>query len=395
LFGIHPIGVRDNFFELGGHSLLAVRLFAQIEQSLGVNVPLAVLLQAPTIEQLAQTLDRANWHESWSSLVPLQPKGDRPPIFCIHGGGVNILIYRDLASQLGEEQPVYALQARGLDGRTKPHTTVEEMAAAYIEHIRTVQPEGPYFLAGLSHGGVVALEMAQQLRRQDQEVALLAMFDTYGPGQREFLPPIPRLFSVINYLVRYSLPQYLRRSLRGESKLSLMQIVKRIKSILKRRLKMPGSKSVNGQQKHQLTQESEVLKHISEIDTIVSGSSYLERVIHKLNMFVLEHSTWIDLYKPSASLKDIHGIQSRVVQELEGIHAQASRDYIPYPYLGRMIIFRAVEQPPGFSCDSSYGWSEIAAGGIEVYNVPGNHLTIMQSPVLAKKLQACLDKLDK
>lgn len=389
LFGIHPIGVKDNFFELGGHSLLAVRLFAQIEQSLGVNVPLAILLQAPTIEQLAQTLDRANWHESWSSLVPLQPKGNRPPLFCIHGGGVNILIYRDLADRLGEEQPVYALQARGLDGRTKPHTTVEEMAAAYIEHIRTVRPEGPYFLAGLSHGGVVALEMAQQLRSQGQDVAFLAMLDTYGPNLREFLPPISRLFAVISYLIRYSLPRYVKRNFSGESKLSFRQIAKRFRN----RKRVNNPLEVQKMPQQDSTQKSEDPPWIDEFNLIPNDTNRIEAWIHKLNMFVLEHSPLAEAYMPSHSLIDIDGTQSQVVKELEVVHSQASRKYVPRPYQGCITLFRASEQPVGFRLDPNYGWGEIPAGGLEIYDIPGHHTSIAQSPVLARKVKACIDRI--
>jgi len=175
------IGVRDNFFELGGHSLLAVRLFAQIENRFGKKLPLATLFQAPTIEQLAHVLQETESQRPWSSLVPIQPLGSRRPLFCVHAGGANVLIYRPLSRHLGADQPVYALQAQGLDGRSEPLTRVEQMATHYIKEMRRLQPDGPYRLLGASFGGLVVFEMAQQLAAQGQSVELLAMLNTNCP----------------------------------------------------------------------------------------------------------------------------------------------------------------------------------------------------------------------
>lgn len=179
-----PVGIRDNFFELGGHSLLAARLMHRIEQQLGERLPLASLLQAPTIEELAQLLTHDAYSTSWSSLVALQPQGSRPPFFCVHGVGGNVLGFRDLVRHLGNDQPFYALQPQGLDGKQECLTSVPEMAARYLKEIRRVQPEGPYRIGGYSFGGLVAYEMAQMLEKQGEQVALLALFDTY-PGQDE------------------------------------------------------------------------------------------------------------------------------------------------------------------------------------------------------------------
>ncbi len=178
---LKSIGVRDSFFELGGNSLLAARLFAQIANSFGKHLPLATLFLSPTIEQLANCLRDSDTSNTWSSLVAIQPEGSRPPLFCVHAAGANVLIYRPLSRHLGNDQPVYALQAQGLDGRAQPLTRVEDMAALYIKEMRAVQPEGPYFLLGASFGGLVIYEMAQQLLEQNQQVALLAMLNTNCP----------------------------------------------------------------------------------------------------------------------------------------------------------------------------------------------------------------------
>src|SRR6185503_18718010 len=180
VLGVAPVGVNDNFFELGGHSLLAVRLFAQIENRFGKALPLATLFQAPTMRDLAAVLREEGCRE-WSCLVAIRATGSKPPLFCIHAAGANVLIYRPLANHLDDDQPVYAIQALGLDGITAPLTRVEEMATYYLKEIRTVQPNGPYYLTGGSFGGLVAFEMAQQLQAQGEEVAMLALLDTYCP----------------------------------------------------------------------------------------------------------------------------------------------------------------------------------------------------------------------
>jgi thioesterase domain-containing protein/acyl carrier protein len=179
-----PIGIRQNFFELGGHSLLAVRLMHRIEQMLGKRLPIATLLQAPTVEELAKMLRTKGWSPLWSSLVPIQPNGAKTPLFCIHGAGGTVIIYRELAQRLAPDQPFYGLQAQGLDGKAPCFRRVEDMAAHYLHEIRTIQPRGPYFIGGLSFGGTVAYEMAQQLTAEGESVGLLYLFDTF-PGKYE------------------------------------------------------------------------------------------------------------------------------------------------------------------------------------------------------------------
>jgi amino acid adenylation domain-containing protein len=180
VLGVAPVGVRDRFFDLGGHSLAAARLMHRVEQGFGRRLPLAALFESPTVEHLAGLLRRgaAEADAPFSPLVEIQPNGERPPFFCVHPSGGNVLCYAGLSRLLGADQPFYGLQARGLDARQAPHESVEEMARYYVAHLRAARPEGPYLLGGWSMGGVVAYEMARQLEAQGAEVALLALLDS-------------------------------------------------------------------------------------------------------------------------------------------------------------------------------------------------------------------------
>ncbi len=176
VLGVQPVGVRDNFFELGGHSLLTLRLQSAIRAKLGRPLPVTALFQNPTVEHLAKLL-----HEDagpWSPLVELQAGDGRRPFFCVHPVGGSVLPYAELARRLGPEQPFYGLQARGLDGDEVLPESIPAMAALYVTAVRAVQPHGPYLLGGWSMGGAIAFEMACQLRREGEEVALLALLDT-------------------------------------------------------------------------------------------------------------------------------------------------------------------------------------------------------------------------
>ncbi|OAD20369.1 thioesterase, partial [Candidatus Thiomargarita nelsonii] len=170
----------------GGHSLLAVRLFAQIEKIFGRNIPLTVLFQAPTIEQLTKIIRQKGWSAPWSSLVPIQADGSKPPFFCVPAAASTALSFEKLARHLGTDQPVYGLQPLGFEEGQVPHNRVEDMAAYYLKEIRALQPEGPYYLGGMCFGAFVVFEMAQQLLAQGCTVALLALFDPGPPA-----PPSP------------------------------------------------------------------------------------------------------------------------------------------------------------------------------------------------------------
>ncbi len=179
VIGINPIGVNDNFFDLGGHSLLAVRLFTEIARVFGTNIPLAAIFQSPTIGQIAVMIGGSGAARPGGSLVTIQPTGTKPPLFFVHAYGGGVFFYRELSDHLGTDQPFYGLQAVGIDGKERPQGSVEEMAAHYIDAIKTVQPKGPYYVGGRCLGAYVAFEMASQLFRQGERIALLAILDSY------------------------------------------------------------------------------------------------------------------------------------------------------------------------------------------------------------------------
>ncbi|HSD64176.1 MAG TPA: amino acid adenylation domain-containing protein, partial [Ignavibacteriaceae bacterium] len=177
-FGVNNININDDFFEIGGHSLLAAQIFAQIRKILNKNLPLATLFRASTISRLADVIRENNWKPSWSSLVPIKLKGNKLPVFLIHGAEGNILLYKMLANYLSDDRPVYGLQSQGLDGKSPILENVREMAQKYIMEIKSVQPEGPYYLGGYCLGGTIAYEMSQQLTSAGEEVSLIALIET-------------------------------------------------------------------------------------------------------------------------------------------------------------------------------------------------------------------------
>ncbi len=174
------VSIVDDFFEAGGHSLLAAQLFGEMEKRLSISLPLAVLFKAPTIEKLANFIQSEDRSHAWSSLVPIKDGGRQAPLFLVHGAEGNVLLYRDLAHSLDDERPVFGLQSSGLDGQSKIAGSVEEMAADYIEEIKGVQSQGPYFLAGYCLGGTIAFEMARRLEESGDQVAFLGLLETYN-----------------------------------------------------------------------------------------------------------------------------------------------------------------------------------------------------------------------
>ena len=334
LLKVRPIGIRDNFFDLGGHSLLAVRLFAQIEKVTGKRLPVAALFHAPTIEQLTRLMSRQEWSAQWKSLVAIQPAGSKPPFFCVHAHDGGVLFWRDLARHLGSDQPLYALQAQGLNGRQPPHNRIDEMAAHYIKEIRALQPEGPYFIGGHCIGGLIAFEMAQQLHTQGERVGLLALFDSYAPRK--------------NWSARSSmLHRYRYKAIR----LFEMTVSLHVSNLL-------------------ILEPKERLSYVK---------GKFNKALYKLYMGL--GSAWV----PAA----------RHRQNILKAGSRASRNYDPKIYPGKIALFRATNLGGGIEHDPQMGWGRLAGGGLETHVIPGYHAHIVLEPrvrVLAEKLTACLER---
>ena len=337
VLNVRPVGMDDNFFELGGHSLLAVRLFAQMEKSFGKNLPLATLFQAPTVRQLARVLRQEGWLAAWSSMVMIQGGGQRTPFFCVHAAGGNVLEYRDLARLMGPDQPFYGLQAKGLDGKEEPHTTIKEMADHYLKEMREVQPEGPYLIGGRSSGGTIAFEMACRLAAEGQEVALLALLDTYPAGYFKLLP------GSMSWRQRAS--RYGRKLQSHAANLRQLNVPEKIAYVF-RKLKYAPAKA-----KHKL-------------------------------------------YRRAYKIYRRYGRPlPPALKNIEEINFAAVKDYEPRTYFGNVTLFLASDLTADY--DLHDGWRELVQGDIETYEIPGNHINIIKEPhvgPLAEKLKACLNK---
>ena len=180
ILGIDRVGATENFFESGGHSLLAARLALEIENRCGQVLPLSAILSAPTIQQLGCLLRKAQ--DALPRQSPTLIRGGdekNPPLFCVHGSGGSAMEFQQLSRYLNQSHALYGFNPKGIDGREMPQSSARKMAALYIREMKTVQRRGPYFICGFSMGGLIAFEMASQLRAANEEVGLVALFDTH------------------------------------------------------------------------------------------------------------------------------------------------------------------------------------------------------------------------
>jgi thioesterase domain-containing protein len=306
--------------------------FSEMEKALGKRLPLAALFQAPTVEEIAGIIREETSVEAWSALVPISPGGTRPPFYCVHAVGGNVLTYADLARRLGPDQPVYGLQAVGLDGLRPPHATLEEMGRHYAAEIRRFQPEGPYALGGTSAGGLIAYEVARQLEAAGYRVSLLALFDTYAPGSIRRRPGISSF--------RFRLYRAIDR----------------------------------------------FLLHFENF--LVA-----ERFGKATYIAVKSRRLGIELRNRWRRFR--HVPLPPALQRVQNAVSGALRSYVPGPYGGLVTLFRANSRPRGYDMDPTLGWSQLAARGVEVFDVPGYHGALVYEPrvaALAGKLRVCLQR---
>ncbi len=322
------VSTKANFFELGGQSLSAVSLFAKIEEEFGKKLPLATLFTSPTIEALAAALGTGNAKTSWSSLVPISPKGSKPPLFLVHGAGGNVLLYQSLSEHFVPDFPLYGLQSKGLDGESQPLRTIEEMAACYIQEIRTVQPQGPYYLGGYCLGGTVAYEMAQILRNDGEEVPLVAMLDTYNFSR------------ALKVSFRSFLLQKARFHLANISRLRPGDMLKYLRE--KTRLGFGG----------ELANLKTSMPHSSRANGVSRASSGAEAKVQAINDY-------------------------------------AAEQYNPVAYSGQVTLFKPRFNYK-FYPDPNMGWGDLALGGLDIVEVAVNPHSMLLEPyvkVLAEQLK--------
>ena len=325
------VGIHDNFFELGGHSLLAAQLVAQIQARFGISIDLSLLIVAPTVGQLANHL-----HESLrkdkSHIVAIREAGNKPPLFCIHGGGGHLLDYRDFIASLPNDQPVFGLRASDVN-ETYPET-VEELADQYLAEIQRVQPQGPYQLCGLSFGGLLAYEIARKLLEKGELVGLIALFDTGNWAYYRNLPPERQIQFRQTYWVD-RLMKYGRNLLHGR------------------------------------------------FDDFAADA----------RQFVA--SRWNALlWKISRKVCRVFNLPvPKFARSSLVVFSSIGQKYEPKTYPGTLLLFRAEGRTAEYGDDLTLGWTDIARDGVVVHQVPGSHLSIMRKPHVDQLIERLLPYL--
>jgi amino acid adenylation domain-containing protein len=335
------IGIHDDFFDIGGHSLIAVTMVVKIEQELGMRIPIATLFDRSTISGIAELIDQGPDNLTWRSLVPIRPAGSKKPLFLIHGMGLNVLLYTSLIKHLDPDQPVYGLQAKGLNGSDAPLESMEDIASYYISEIMTVDPDGPYAMAGFSLGGRIAYEMARQLFEMGKKVSFLGLFDATADESFASYPFFEKNRRRIRYAISYTIwnvSNFLRD--KNESKLTIM--LRRWRG-LERRMRGLDFKI-----------DDRELVSFGRIDEL---PKYLRKV-HRANK-------------------------------------KADRNYIIKNYPGKVHLFKAQKQTFYLSDPIQYGWDKVAKGGVVVHVIPGEHSNTFAPPndqYFANVLQSCLNE---
>ncbi|MBF0233315.1 MAG: amino acid adenylation domain-containing protein, partial [Desulfamplus sp.] len=359
---IQPVGIRDNFFDLGGHSLIAVRLMAQITRQFKKHLPLSALFQGATVEAMARLLREDKAEDAWSSLVPIQPDGNLPPFFCIPGAGGNVVYLHDLAKAMKISlRPFYGLQPPGLDGTTQPHADVESLAAHYISAIKEIQPDGPYFLGGHSFGGLVAFEMARQLFENGESIAKLVLIDTPAP---KFFEPTGTDWDEARWLTQVADIAGHQYGTSLDIKYETLQKLSPEKQLVL---------------VHEKLKECDILPPDAKL---VHFRGFIE--VYKANL----RAMYRPFEKISQPFEEMVESFNKTIEHSEGLDK-----FYGHVMPVQFILLRSKdEQPENIAGAQMHklrampdlGWSECVALPVNVVAIPGDHLTMLRPPNVAK-----------
>ena len=343
---IDTVGVLDNFFEMGGQSILAIRMMSKIQKEFGYELAPSALFQNATIAEMSRFLQQHPETPCRLILTALQPHGSRNPFFCVPGAGGNVIYFYLLSHHLGKDQPFYGLQAVGLDGKTEPHRSVEDMAFHYMEEMLAFKPEGTYLLGGHSFGGWVAFEIAQQLIRRGCKVGQLAVIDGFAPDWFETPSNGSRDWDDARWL---------------------MEIAGFIESLFG---KAP---------------DNDI-----DLDDVPKSHDPLDLFKHRLQ----------ELHE---FFKDINTDQIRGLLNVFKVNYQMSyapKHFTPLPitvFRSEDILLEGTDTVKAMDIRSKpdLGWAKYSKGPVDIVRISGDHMTIMVEPgvnLLAKRLRDCLDK---
>ena len=335
VLGRNGFSMQDDFFTVGGHSLLAIQLLSRLREKFGVDIPARQLFDAPTIEGLAELIERRETAPppagKLHSLIPIL-RGDksRRPLFLVPGGWggeIEFLAYGQLKMHLGPDLPLYGLRARGADGEDEPHRTVEEMAAAYVTEIRTLQPRGPYVIAGECIGGTLAYEMARVIESQGETVDPLILLDTEVPSKAN--------------------AQWFHATERSENR----------RKFFESRIRRPA-------QEHW-----EKISHLSlgEKVSYITTRIFRRRAKQSQNSYAPDERKLLSHY-PELLMK--HPLQ---------------------PYGGRVTL---LINEAHYATDNVLGWDNAPTGGLDIHVLPGDHLSYIREHAVsaAAKLRELIDR---
>lgn len=338
VLGTNIADKHANFFESGGHSLLAVRLLARIDAEFGRRFSLATLFQAPSLAEQAELLERGDARDfDFRQIVRLQANGTKQPLIAINNTG----IYYTLSKRLGPDRPFTTLQL--FDPSLPPESlpsSFEQIAAGYVQLIRSVQREGPYALLGWCVAGSLAFEIAQQLCRSGQQVSQLVLVDTYVPGYLARLGMLRRLLADYSHRWKLIALDWSRVRLRRQS-----------------------------------------------VGAFVGNRIFVKKLLRFLGRTATDAEP-VRIVQGGALSPEMYD------QWLLNYLLEAAERYEPRPYPGKIILFRSAEEPSGRFLDFKMGWGAYAAGGTEVKEIEGDHFIMFQDPSvtqMANRISAVLD----